>query len=408
MNTREEMHEVAGLRSETLTRTGRLAARAHGRGLDSPPVEIVDGATSGVMLVSVSQAKLESAKRAYTTRRCDFSDVRYLLTAGAPPQAGDLVIARVEEIGQHSGLHAVSGRRSTLFVGDEIIVAYGNRYAPDQFEAVVPADLGPCQLAAGGGVAARVVASHVKMRKATQLRPLGLLADANGRPLNLQHYSLPRVEGRPRRPVTIAVVGTSMNSGKTTTAAHLVRGLRAAGLVVSAAKVTGTGAGGDPWLMRDAGAMQVLDFTDAGHASTYKLPVATLCDCIDRVLDSLSEGGTEVAVLEIADGLFQRETSALLSMPNAADYFDLLMFAAQDAMGATAGVDWLEHRGLPVAAVTGLVTASPLAAREAARAVSLPILKLTDLGDERTAGRLFALARQAHEVFVSARSERAA
>jgi hypothetical protein len=208
--------------------------------------------------------------------------------------------------------------------------------------------------------------------------------------------------------VTIAVVGTSMNSGKTTTAAHLVRGLRAAGLVVSAAKVTGTGAGGDPWLMRDAGAMQVLDFTDAGHASTYKLPVETLCDCIDRVLDSLSEGGTEVAVLEIADGLFQRETSALLSMPNAADYFDLLMFAAQDAMGATAGVDWLEHRGLPVAAVTGLVTASPLAAREAARAVSLPILKLTDLGDERTAGRLFALARQAHEVFVSARSERAA
>jgi len=280
MNTREEMHQVAGLRCGT--RTGRLATRA--LGLDWPAAEIVDSATSRVTLVPVSQSQLESAKRAYTTRRCDFGDVRYLLTAGTAPQAGDVVLARVEEIGQHSGLHAVSGRRSTLFVGDEIIVAFGNRYAPDQFEAVVPTDLGPCQLAAGGGVAARVVASHVKMRKATQLRPLGLLADANGRPLNLQHYSLPCVEGRPRRPVTIAVVGTSMNSGKTTTAAHLVRGLRAAGLAVSAAKVTGTGAGGDPWLMRDAGAAQVLDFTDAGHASTYKLPLETLCDCIDRVV----------------------------------------------------------------------------------------------------------------------------
>jgi hypothetical protein len=38
---------------------------------------------------------------------------------------------------------------------DAIIVAYGHRYAPDQFEAYVPEDLGPCHLVAGGGVAAR-------------------------------------------------------------------------------------------------------------------------------------------------------------------------------------------------------------------------------------------------------------
>jgi len=363
---------------------------------------------AAVKFVPVAPGTLEAAKRAYTTRRCNLDETRYLVSAGIAPRAGDLVLARVTEVGQHSGLHALSGRRATLFVGDEIIVAYGNRYAPDQFEAVVPRDLGPCQLAAGGGVAARVLASHPKMRKPTQLAPVGLLADEHGRVLNLERYAIPRVSGRPRRPVTMAVVGTSMNSGKTTTAAHLVRGLRAAGLVVSAAKVTGTGAGGDPWLMRDAGAAQVLDFTDAGHASTYKLPLETLCDCIDRVLDHLSECGTEVAVLEIADGLFQRETSALLEMPNAADYFDLLIFAAQDAMGATAGVDWLEHRGLPVAAVSGIVTASPLAAREASRAVSLPMLKLSDLGDAGTAGGLFAQARQAREALQANRNEKAA
>jgi hypothetical protein len=33
-----------------------------------------------------------------------------------------------------------------LFVGDEILVAYGHRYAPAQFLAEVPPDLGGCHL----------------------------------------------------------------------------------------------------------------------------------------------------------------------------------------------------------------------------------------------------------------------
>ena len=54
-----------------------------------------------------------------------------------------------------------------------------------------------------------------------------------------------------------------MNSGKTTTVAAITHGLTAAGLRVGAMKVTGTGAGGDPFLFADAGAAEVLDFTSA-------------------------------------------------------------------------------------------------------------------------------------------------
>jgi len=46
-----------------------------------------------------------------------------------------------------------NGRRQTLFEGDEIIVAYANRHAPDQFEAEVPDSLSDCHLVASGGVA---------------------------------------------------------------------------------------------------------------------------------------------------------------------------------------------------------------------------------------------------------------
>ncbi|MDQ3421982.1 MAG: DUF1611 domain-containing protein, partial [Actinomycetota bacterium] len=91
----------------------------------------------------------------------------------------------------------------------------------DQFEAVIPPDLGPCELVAAGGLEARVQEAHGKMDPATSLYPLGLLADADGTAINLRDGALsvdPKTVPSDR-PVTIAVVGASMNSGKTTVAA---------------------------------------------------------------------------------------------------------------------------------------------------------------------------------------------
>lgn len=360
-------------------------------------MHLIHSASPESVLVPVAPTRLAEAKHAFTTRRCDLDDARFLVTGGLAPNAGDLVLARVEKLGQHPALQTTAGRRATLFPGDEIVVAYGNRYAPDQFEAVVPAELGRCQLVAGGGVAAKVLSAHAKMKQATLLEPLGLLADMNGKVMNLRDYALPKLAMPARRPVTIGVVGTAMNAGKTTTAANLVRGLKAAGLKVGAAKVTGTGAGGDTWLMRDAGASTVLDFTDAGFASTYKVPLPELCDGIDRILDQLVVNGVEVVVLEVADGLLQAETAAVLDCPAAGQYFNALVFAAQDAMGAAAGVEWLEVRGLRVEAVTGLLTAAPLASREAAEATGLPVLGLAALGSAKGAKALYEAARQMHE-----------
>ena len=64
----------------------------------------------------------------------------------------------------------------------------------------------------------------------------------------------PARTGTRERPRTIAVIGTSMNSGKTTTIRYLVRGMSAGGARPGTTKVTGTGSGGDYWVMLDAGA----------------------------------------------------------------------------------------------------------------------------------------------------------
>lgn len=325
--------------------------------------------------------RVERLKTPYTTRRVPRSALQTLLTGKLAPKVGDLVLARVEKLGQHRHLELACGRRARLFEGDEIVLAYGHRYAPDQFEAEVPGDLDVCHMVAGGGVAARVITRHGRMRAATQVRPLGLLGDRGGRRLNLAQFALERPRHDARRAFTVAVVGTSMNAGKTETAANLIRGFANAGLRVGAAKVTGTGSGGDVWTMADAGAETVLDFTDAGLPSTYLAEPAQVERVMATLLGLLHASGAEAVVFEVADGLFQRETAELLRSPAFAREVDAVVFAAGDAMGSAGGVQTLRAMGLPVVAASGLLTASPLAMREAAGAAGIRVLDLEALRD---------------------------
>lgn len=331
--------------------------------------------------------RIALARKSFTTRRVDFSEARGLLKKGSP-RAGDLVLARVETIGQHGKLEAPCGRRQKLYPGDEIIVAYGARYAPDQFEAEVPQDLEPCDLVAGGGVASNVLSRHAKIGRATRIKPIGLLVDANGKVLNLSRFALPASPSAASRPTVIAVAGTSMNAGKTTSAAGLVHGLARAGLKVAGIKVTGTGSGGDLWSMADAGAQWTFDFTDMGYATTAGLPLPALEQVVTRLVAHVAALGSDIVVLEIADGVFQQETAALLQSPEFQRHIDGILFAAGDALGVVGGVNWLNARNLPVLAVSGLMTTSPLAMREAAAHIDVPFALLNELMTPHFATRL--------------------
>jgi hypothetical protein len=170
-----------------------------------------------------------------------------------------------------------------------------------------------------------------------------------------------------------------MNSGKTTTVAAIVRGLSKAGLVVAAGKVTGTGAPGDPGLFRDSGASSVLDFTDFGYGSTYRLEHQQVTALLVSLIDALAATGPDVVVVEIADGLYQGETVQLVADAVFKAHVDQVVFAAGEAMGATAGQLLLSRLGLPPVAISGMLTASPLAKREAAGSLGVPVLGKDEL-----------------------------
>jgi hypothetical protein len=314
------------------------------------------------------------------------------------PRSGDVVLARVDAIGHHGNVELKTGRKAPIYPGDEVILAYGNRYAPDQFEALVPDSLEPCEMVAGGGIASRVVLAHSSTKPATRVVPIGLLADERGVPLNLADFTVPAIAPRWSLPVLV-VCGTSMNAGKTSAMAALVRGLTKAGLKVGTLKATGTGAGNDLWIMRDSGAAEVLDFTDAGWSTTYRVPVEAIERSAHHLIAALEDAGSDVIIMEIADGLFQHETRELMQRASFRALVSGVVFAAGDAMGAVGGVQRLTAMGYNVLAVSGRMTQSPLALREVAEELATPVYGLPQLS---TATIAQDLLRRANDVLDTA------
>lgn len=346
---------------------------------------------------AIDPVRLRTAFKAYTTRFVadaieDSAEGFHLESgAGVTPRAGDVVLARVTEIGKHTRLEGPASRRQLLFPGQEILVAYGDRYAPDQFLAHVPDSLAPTNLVAAGGVAADAIEMHARIDAATVIEPIGLLADRHGRvtldrfaPLGSHAVPGPRAAGT-TDPTVIAVFGSSMNSGKSTVLGSIVNGFTNAGMEVAAGKSTGTGAGNDPNQFRDAGATTVLDFTDYGHPTTYLLGHERIREIFLDMVDELSATGPDVVVIEVADGVYQEETRRLLEDPAFHERVDRVVFASQDALGAVAGLQVLDGAGVTTAAVSGVVTASPLATREAAQVLTVPVIDTFELREPSVA-----------------------
>ena len=330
---------------------------------------------------------IRKAKWAFTTRRVTRSDIATVRQELSDARPGDLVLGRVTRIGSHKRIQLPCGRPSQLYPGDLVVMTCGARYATDQFEGVAEIPRQGAQMLAGGGVLGRMRAQNGRMSNPTQVLPLGLLANRRDRICNTADYVLP---GLPEQTdiVTIGVIGAAMNAGKTTSVAGLVHGLKRSGYRVAAIKATGTGAFGDYNAYWDAGADFVADFLDAGMVSTYLEPLPRIIDGTGRLLAHAKAQGCDVAIVELADGILQRETAALLGDAKFRSWFGGWVYAASDAMSALGCMPALAGLGLSPAVLTGKLTASPLAVEEVRAHTDTPVATLDDLMDPALAAAL--------------------
>jgi hypothetical protein len=329
----------------------------------------------------LTSQELGEAKQSFVTRRASQECMKTLICGPIRPRTGDLVLARVARIHYQRRIELINGRKAMLQPGGAVILAYGDRYATDQFEAEVPLDLGTTNLVATGGVASRMISRTSGLRPATVIDPIGLIGGADGNPLNLEDFASAVKPMPAQRPLVVAVLGTSMNSGKTTTNHSLIMGLRRTGLRTAAAKITGTGSGGDYWSMVDAGAHFVADFTDAGYSATYKLSLPQIEGILRDLIAQAAHSGAEIILIEIADGIFQEQNTELIRSPVFRSLVDKIIFAAGEALGAAMGTRILQEIGIPLIGVSGKLTASSLLIREFAAVSPIPIYTRDELSD---------------------------
>ncbi len=320
-------------------------------------------------------------KTSYALRRVPSANLQTIFPRTGAAKPGEIVLARVEKIGKNTGLELVDGRRSTLHEGDRIAVVFGNRYATGQFEGYAESNGDRCDLMSMGGLCGLVRSKHSSVADPTKLRILGGFVDSDGRALSLADFAVPRPASTPDRPRVIVVCGSSMDAGKTHTVMSLIRGLRRRVDRVAGIKLTGTATGRDTWSMRDAGACAAIDFVDGGAPSTYLCSLEDLLDLNDRLIGHARDRGAECVVVEIADGLLQRETSALLQSPRFTAGVDRWVFAAEGPLAAYAGHALLRGWGVEPVALAGLLTMSPLAMRETRMVVDVPCFTAKDLQD---------------------------
>ena len=307
----------------------------------------------------------------YALRGIPESHFARLLPLQDPPRSGDVALARLESIGKNARLELADGRPSSLHQGDRIAVVFGNRYASSQFEGYARAKGDACDLLSMGGVCGVCESKHDKVLEPSRLRLLGSVGDAEGRPLRLADYALPSIPLRDR-PRIVAVCGSAMDVGKTYTAMSVILGLRQEDRPVAGIKLTGTASGRDVWSMRDAGARPALDFVDGGLPSTYLSTLEELLALHELLLAHAAAQGAGWVVIEIADGLLQGETSALLQSRRFTDTIDAWVFACGDALAAAGGVDILRGWGLEPVAMSGVISMSPLCMREAVARTGIP------------------------------------
>lgn len=308
--------------------------------------------------------------------------IKFYDSSQKQPEIGDVVYGIISRIGQHSSVENVSGRIHVIHDGTKAAFVFGNRYAPDYYEGLVPTEMtDEVDLLARSGMIGIVKTKNSKIKDPTKVKILGYVCDESGVVLNTRHFPLikPRriVKKQPRAKV-ILVCGTSMNSGKSMAAAACCWALTSKGYKVRASKITGTAGLKDILLMNDAGARPYADFTHLGYPSTYLLPKEELLRIFNQFDLKYANNPKNYWVVELADGIIQRETAILLNCPEVRSRIHKLIFCANDAFGAIGGLRVLESSGLEPDALSGICSSSPLHVRELSTFTGIPVFNSVD------------------------------
>jgi hypothetical protein len=274
-----------------------------------------------------------------------------------------------------------TGRLIRLRAGDVLAGVLGARRALRGYEGVVPDELSAgnrIQVLNLGGVLGRCTAGNPDLGPPFEAEVLGSVltfprtGDRIGSPASIHDGAVPSATELVPGPPVVAVVGTSMDAGKTVAAGEVVRGLARAGRRVAGVKLTGVSLRRDALSMIDAGAVEALTFTDAGIVSTdERAALPTAYGLLNELTRSCRP---DVVVAEFGDGILgEYGVASLLGDHALKARIAAMVCCAPDQVGAWGAVEVLRTRfGLTPTAISGPATDNEVGCRFIRDQLELP------------------------------------
>lgn len=235
------------------------------------------------------------------TRISDLADNPYTVEPMAREHwgTGDYIMARVNNNHRRlSTLELPDGRMTEVMEDDLVVGALGTRAAT--LEAVgdwraIDSD-GELNALTAAGLFGRVTSVSPFLASPMRLQYQGHLQRNDHKltmrdclaPIDIVDFDIP----------VILIVGTSMSAGKTTSGRVIVHLLSQMGLKVVGAKLTGAARYRDMLSFRDAGAVAVYDFVDAGLPSSA-VDEASYREALPYLLSLIAGERPDVLVAEV-------------------------------------------------------------------------------------------------------------
>lgn len=286
-----------------------------------------------------------------------------------PAQAGTVVAARVLNSRRtYNTLENPQGRLVPLKRGDVIAGALGHRHALHGFAGHLPTAIhvgDTLQLLNLGGVIGASSGNSPVLGSPFDVEILGAILDfgqvgrrlSQARPASITSRCLTPAPMPTATAPVVALLGTSMDSGKTTAASALVSGYADQGRKVACGKLTGVSLRRDMLTQEDNGAAVSASFTDFGIVTTSKQnAVATA----HSLMAYLHDHAPDVTILELGDGIFgPYGVDALLADTVFRSAVHSFVLCANDPVGAWGAVRFLqESYAITPSLITGPVTDS--------------------------------------------------
>ncbi len=263
---------------------------------------------------------------------------------------GQLIAVKVISVNpNYNKLELVSGRITELTEGDIIVGSLGNRIASSGMTGNVPEEIkkhDKIHILNLGGVIGICKDFNILLGPATECEALGSIIDNDNKQLNLNDFSKIILNKKSSQVPSIAVIGTGIDSGKTTVTSFIIKTLSKYFKRINACKLAGTASQKDLYAYEDNGAIKTSDFVDFGLPSTCMTEKSKIQECSASIINHISEGA-DIILMELGDGYHgDYGTKEIIQNNDITKSIEVIIICAYDISGAVNIIENLKSNNL--------------------------------------------------------------